>query len=764
MAKGSNTFGGTLKLGGETEYKQALKNITSQLGVVSSEMSKVNATFGKSDKSVEGLTAKDEVLNKQLATQQQKVEALKNVLELSKEQYGENDNKTLKWQQTLNKAEADLIKTTNELEENKQALEEAGKSSGDSADKIKEFGKAEDDAGQKALTLGDLIKGNLISEGIISGIKGLAGAMKSVGSGLVDIGKQAVSGFGEFEQLEGGVEKLFGKDVKDTVIKNANDAFKTAGMSANEYMETVTGFSKSMIVSLNGDTKKAAQLSDQALRDMSDNANTFGTDMQSIQNAYSGFAKGQFNMLDNLKLGYGGTKTEMERLLADAEKLTGKKYDVSNFADITEAIHAIQVQSKIAGTTEKEALGTIEGSLKATKSAWSNLITGLATDGADFSQLIQNLFSALVGDGNGEGGVVNNVLKTVDKVVDGIFEAFPMLLDGIFEQLPAFLETGSQIISKLVQGLTDNLPMIMDAIMQILNMLVSTIIQNLPQIVQMGIQLIVSLVKGIADSLPTLIPQMIDALILMVTTLLDNIDLIIDAGIQLLIGLAEGLINALPQLIEKIPVIIEKLVNGIVNNAPKLLVASFKLIVMLAKGLIQAIPQLLASIPKIVSSIVKGFGSGLKDMLSVGKNLVKGIWNGISDATGWILDKIKGFGKSVLKGIKSIFGIHSPSTLFRDEVGKNLALGLGLGFENEMKNVSKEMTDAIPSNFDITPDVKTGFKSNKVHVFGDSSEKQGDVVFNATINNNSKYTSPADNIRLLRKQWALQKLKYNGGA
>lgn len=785
----ASSFGGTVKLTGESAYASALKNINSNLKAVSSELKLASTEFSNNGQRIVDLRSQNDALNKKLEEEQNivkicseaikeftseqtknknEIDKLKSSIEIEKQSldkmknstsasndeiskqekvvsdlekelskaqgtYDNNNRKINDYTIRMNDAKTECSSLSKQIQDNNNILDKAGNSAKNLEKSVKDFADEEDNAGKSTLTLGDLIKGNLISEGIIAGIKGLGNAMKSVGSTLLEIGKQAVSGFGEFEQLEGGVTKLFGDDVKDTVIKNANDAFKTAGMSANEYMETVTGFSKSMIVSLNGDTKRAAELSDQALKDMSDNANTFGTDMQSIQNAYSGFAKGQFNMLDNLKLGYGGTKTEMERLLADAEKLTGKKYDVSNFADITEAIHQIQVASNIAGTTEAEAMGTIEGSINATKSAWSNLITGLATDGADLSQLVMNLFASLVGDGGGNGGVINNVLKAVDKVVDAIFEAFPMILDGIFEQLPSFLEAGSSIITRLVQGLTDNMPLIMNSVMEIINMLLSTIMQNLPQILQMGMQIIVSLVQGIAQQLPTLIPQMINAVVSMVETLLDNIDLIIDAGIQLILGLADGLINALPDLIDKIPVIIEKLITAITNNLPKLIEAGIELTLKLAVGLVKAIPQLVAKIPEIITSIIKGIGNGFGKMLSIGgqllgkvkdgivngisglanigKNLVQGLWNGINNAKDWVLGKIKGFGKAILNGIKSFFGIHSPSTLFRDEVGSNMAKGIGIGFEEEMQDVNDTIQSSLPTDFDISPSVNVSNSS-----------------------------------------------------
>lgn len=778
----AGSFGGTIKLTGESEYSRALKTINSNLRNVSSELKLTSTEFINNGKKIGDLRVQNESLNKKLQEEQNivkvcteaiknftdqqvknkdEIDKLKNSLnieqqalekmknsttstssEISKQEkvvadlqsallksestYDSNNSKINDYKIKMNLAKIECSDLSKKIQDNNSILDKTKDNFKDNAKSVNDFANEEENAGKKAITLGDLIKGNLISEGILSGIKGLADAFKSVGSAMLDIGKQAVSGFGEFEQLEGGVQKLFGNDVKDTVIKNANDAFKTAGMSANEYLQTVTGFSKSMIVSLNGDTAKAAKLSDQAIKDMADNVNTFGSDVQSVQNAYGGFAKGQFNMLDNLKLGYGGTKKEMERLLSDAEKLTGKKYDVSNFADITEAIHQIQVASNISGTTQKEAMGTIQGSISSIKSSWSNLITGLATDGANLSQLVTNLFSSIVGDG--EGGAINNILKAVNRVVDGVFEALPMMLNEISKYLSSFLKTGSDIISKLVQGFTDNMPMIMNSIIEIINTIISTAIENLPQIIQMGVTMLMSLVQGISQSLPQLIPTIINTVLMITNTLLDNIDLVIDAGIQLLLGLTDGLINALPELIDRIPEIIDKMVVAITENLPKIIDAGMTLLIKLASGIIKAIPNLVSSVPKIFKSLIDGIVKyysnmfnkgkeilgkikdglvdGIKKIPEVGKNLVEGLWNGIKNAKDWVIKKIKGFSSDILDGIKSFFGIHSPSRVFKDEIGTNLAKGIGVGFQEEMVDVNKSIKNSLPTDYDISTNLK----------------------------------------------------------
>lgn len=677
----SSSFGGTVKLKGETEYKKALKDITNNLKVMSSEIKLTASEFSKSDNAVENSKNKSKNLNKQIDQQVQTILGLQEGLKLARKEYGDNSREVANWQSKLNLAKADLNKLNSELEENEKSLN-------DTEDNF-------DDAGNSALKFGDILKANVLGNVITGGLKKLASAVKEVGSTIINVGKQALNGYADYEQLVGGVETLF-KDNAETVENYANNAYKTAGLSANEYMNTVTSFSASLLQSLNGDTAKSAQVADMAITDMSDNANKMGTDMSMIQNAYQGFAKQNYTMLDNLKLGYGGTKNEMQRLLADAEKVTGIKYDINNLNDVYQAIHVIQGELGITGTTAKEASTTIQGSVSAMKSAWQNMLTGIATGNTEnIGNLVNNLANSVI-------TAAQNILPRVQEIASGIVSVLPQIIEQINENLPMLLDSGVQILNTLMEGIMTNLPAIMQGTNQIISTLLTTLLDMLPKIIEMGIQLIVSLVQGIAQQLPTLIPQMIDAIVLIVDTLLNNIDLIIDAGIQLLIGLAEGLINALPRLIEKIPIIIEKLINHIVNNGPKVVQTGIALIIKLAEGLIKAIPQLISKIPEIISSLVNGFKNYFSNMGEVGRNLVSGIWEGIKNAKNWILGKVKEWCSNILDGIKGFFGIHSPSKVFKDEIGTNLALGLGDGFSNEMQNVTEQMQNSIPTQFEIS--------------------------------------------------------------
>ena len=468
-------------------------------------------------------------------------------------------------------------------------------------------------------------------------------------------------------------------------------------------METVTSFSASLLQSLNNDTAKSAEVADMAITDMSDNANKMGTDMSMIQSAYQGFAKQNYTMLDNLKLGYGGTKSEMERLLTDAQKISGIKYDISSFADITQAIHVMQEEMGITGTTAKEASTTIQGSVSSMKSAWSNLLTGVADDNADWGTLVNNFVDSVV-------TAADNLLPRIETAVEGVGLLITDVLGLLLDKL---VPMGIQLIQNLITGISDQLPDIISSVNNAISVIISGLIDMLPQLLQIGIQIIVSLVQGIAQSLPTLIPQMVDAIIIMVDTLLDNIDLIIDAALILIISLAQGLIAALPKLVERIPEIIDKLVVTLTNPQmmEKIITTAGLLIGALARGLIKAIPQLISSVPKILLSIVQGLKNGFVMMAESGKNLVQGLWAGLTNNLDWIKNKIKGWVGNVTGFIKKLFGINSPSRLFRDEIGTNLALGIGEGFSDTMDDVTQEMANAIPTEFDTTINSKIGSNS-----------------------------------------------------
>lgn len=713
----ASSFGGTVKLTGESEYRKALRDITTNLKEVSSELKLTNTQFSSGDKTVKETKTAYTNMNTTMQEQKGRITELKklisqmtkeynehqNKLAQVEEQYGKNSKEASEYRTKLGNTENQLKTFKTQLNNAETQLVQMENATGKSNKELKEIKNGFDNAGQGAIKFGDLLKANVLGDFITSGLKSVVGAVKQVGSALLSVGKDALDSYANYEQLVGGVETLF-KDNAGVVEEYASNAYKTAGLSANDYMETVTSFSASLLQSLNGDTAKVAEVSNMAVTDMADNANKMGTDMSSIQNAYQGFAKQNYTMLDNLKLGYGGTKEEMQRLLSDAEKVTGVKYDISNLNDVYQAIHVIQGELGITGTTAKEASTTIQGSISSLKSAWDNLLTGVADDDADWNSLVSNFFDSLF-------TAADNVLPRIGTIALGMID---LIRDTMTELLPEVISMAIDFITSLVEEISDYLPNAMQGIGEVGNTILNTFVSLLPDILQIGINILTNLIQGIAESLPNLIPAIVDAVLLMTTTLLDNIDMIIDAGIQLLIGLVEGLINALPQLIDKIPEIIDKLYTAISNNVPKLVQAGITLTIKLAEGLIKAIPQLISKIPQIIGSIVRGFVNYYSNMGEVGKNLVSGIWEGIKNAKDWLLGKVKEWCGNILNGIKAFFGIHSPSKVFKDEIGTNLALGVGEGFSDTMKSVSNDMSASIPTEFDIDSTVNKSYTSSQL--------------------------------------------------
>ena len=709
----SENFGLKIGLEGEREFKKSLAEINNSFKVLGSEMKLVDSQFDKNDKSAEALTARNQVLNKEIDQQKQKIETLRSALANAAESFGENDRRTQSWQIQLNNAEAALNDMNRELDENEKAIKEGGKAAEESGSKFEGFGKV------------------LKTVGVALGAVAVA-----AGAAAVKLGKEVIAAYADYEQLVGGVDTLF-KDSSQEIQRYAANAYKTAGLSANEYMETVTGFSASLIQSLGGDTEKAAKYADMAITDMSDNANKMGTDMSSIQNAYQGFAKQNYTMLDNLKLGYGGTKQEMERLLADAEKISGVKYDISSYADVVEAIHVMQESMDIAGTTAKEAEATISGSVNALKSAVSNLVVGFGDADADMELLCRNMADAFKTVIANVAPVIENIAAALPTALDALLTAvgdlLPTLLDtvaklfsqvlktllsllpqlipaavsavmtvvnALIENLPLIIDAAVQLVSSLVNGIANALPVLIEALPQIITGIVDFLIGAIPQIIEAGIQLLTALVTALPDIIAAIvevIPQIIDGII---KAVISAIPLIIEAGIKLLVALVQNLPTIITTIVAAIPQIISSVINAVIGAIPQLVAAGVQLFIALIENLPTIIVEIVKAIPQIITGIVDAFGGYFGKMAEVGGNLLKGLWQGISDAGAWLWNQISGFFGGIVDGIKDFFGIHSPSKLFAN-LGGFMAEGLGEGFGDEMKDVSKSMQNAIPSDFDL---------------------------------------------------------------
>ncbi|MCU6685336.1 hypothetical protein OCV99_02000 [Dorea acetigenes] len=595
---------------------------------------------------------------------------------------------------------------------------------------------------------------------IASSIKG-AIAAAGIGTAL----KAAITEGAALEQSIGGIETLF-KGSADTVKRYAEDAYKTAGLSANEYMETVTSFSASLISSLGGDTAAAAETANMAITDMSDNANKMGTSMEDIQNAYQGFAKQNYTMLDNLKLGYGGTKTEMQRLLADAEKISGIHYDISNLDDVYSAIHVIQEELDITGTTAKEAATTLSGSLASMKSSFKNLLGNLALGkdiGPSLTALSETVYTFLVGN---LIPMVGNIIKGIPQALSGVLSMAIRGLNLAANNADAIIQSGMEVITQLVVGIVSALPYLGEAAINLvaalgtalmtadwagmaLNLIsqlksgldvasveilgtdgniisaIGTAITNgLPGILEKGIEIITNIANGILINLPTIIAAAGSLMNSLVGFIMSNLPTILQAGMNLAQNLAQGIASNLPAVVSSIAGVLAQLLATIAENLPQLLQSGIELVGELAAGLIEGIPHIIAAIPSLISSAVDSFLG--YDWASLGGDIVSGIANGLRNAAGKIKEAAMEAAKNALEAAKDFLGIRSPSRVFRDEVGKMVSLGMAEGIKKNMWAVS----GAVDYLTNLTDkDIKTRIRNTTDYNSGKVSE------FNGTIGN-----------------------------
>lgn len=558
---------------------------------------------------------------------------------------------------------------------------------------VKNMNESMKDATNSASKMSSVMKG--IGSSAIKVGKGLAVAGAAAATAVTALVSKSVGAFADYEQLTGGVETLFGvggrsveeyaqsvgKSVSDiqgkydslmsaqnVVLENANKAYMTAGMSANEYMDTVTGFSASLISSLGGDTNKAADYANSALVDMSDNANKMGTDMESIKNAYQGFAKQNYTMLDNLKLGYGGTQEEMKRLLSDAEKLTGQRYDISSFADITQAIHAIQTQMDITGTTAKEASTTISGSWGSLKAAFQNVLVGLTTGGDMFDQSLDALINTAVTFGQNIIPAIKGALSGIGYLIEGlapvIGETIPPLINDL---APTLANSAVSLISSLVNGLTQNATQFSECLSNMIIVAVAGISTVVPQLLDAASKIVSNLMQGLTNSMPQIVNGAVTLVEGLVNGLVNNIPLLIMGAVQLVASLANGLIANLPRIIDAGVSLITGIISASYSMMPQIIQNGMQLVVNLAVGLVRAIPQLIAALPRITGAIIKGFKS--VNWFDLGLQLIKSIWegiksigsemwNGVKEKTSELWGGVKNVVSEKLNNIKSAYDAH----------------------------------------------------------------------------------------------------------
>ena len=844
---GSNTFGGTIKLEGEKAYREALRQINSDLKVMASEMSKVTAEFGKNDKSASSLTSRNKILAEQIDKQKEKITALKNALEQSSEKYGENDKKTNAWKISLNKAEAELIKLEKELSDNEKALKDSENATEDNSKSLKKFGDSANDAGQKTLKLGDLIKANLISDAIISGIKALGSAIMDVARKFGEFVSNGIKNASNLQEVQNVVDVTFEESagiINDWATKAAS-AYGMSELSAKQYTGTIGAMFKSMGLA----DEQVLSMSTDMVGLAGDFASFYNLEHEEAFNKIRAGISGETEPLKQLGINMSVANLEAFALfqgidkshnsMTQAEQATLRyNYLMSVSADaqgdFVRTSDSYANQLRIAQLNMENLATGIGAKLLPICNEALTIFNGMFSGTMDISTGFSKLTEMVV-------NLANDLLNSLPQIAETAGQIITSFASGITSMLPQLAPIATRVITTLVNTFSSNIAQITTAAVQIILTLAEALINSLPELLNAAIQIVVALVNGITQALPSLVPAIVSAVILMVNTLLANVSLILQTGIELLMALVDAIPTVVTALVQNLPTIITTIIDALIESIPLLIGAAIELFMALVEAIPIIVVELVKALPQIVTAIIQGLArlpellwniltecvgkfiswgdqsenegaqgsqsfltqviniikelparvwewlqnaitnissffndilntaaemtpqfvntiisfvselpgkiwdgiigavsavtewgnqlltAGINaaqnlvnsiwstlcelpgQMLDIGKNLVQGLWNGINDAKNWVLDKIKGFGESILNGIKSFFGIASPSKLFEEQIGKNLALGVGEGFSDSMKDISKQMQSAIPTDFNVEPTLSVAY-------------------------------------------------------
>lgn len=801
----ADDFGLRIGLEGEKEFKKALSDINQSFRVLGSEMRLVDSEFDRNDKSVEALTARNQVLNREIEAQKQKIETLRAALDNAAESFGENDRRTQNWQMQLNNAQAELNAMERSLRQNEEALEnssegfdEAAENADDFADDINDAADNADKAGGKLEKLGSIAKGVGVA---------LATAFAAVGAAAISAAKSLTT---MSVDAAAYADEILTASTVTGMSTESLQAYKYAADLVDVSLDTLT---KSMA--------KQVKSMDSARDGSSAYAEAYQTLGVSVTDANGNLRDSEtvyWECIDALK----NIENETERNSV-AMQIFGKSAQELNplIAQGSSGIAELTEEAKRMGAVMSEdalsSLGSFDDSIQRLKAGSSAAKNALGTVLLPELQLLADGGVDLIGEftrginetngdwgkiseviGNSIGSLAQMVLDALPKIITTVQEILTALLTAITDNLPMIVESAGQIVFALLQGLIDSLPQIADGALQLVLTLVDGLIANLPLLIEAAMKAIATLAKGLADAFPTLIPALVKTVVNICKTLIDNMPLILDAALQLISGLAEGVLEALPVLIaalpeiinsiitflldsipliiqtgiqlltslvaalpdiitaivaaipliieniitavmaaipqiiqagidllvsliqalpeiittivKAIPQIISGIINAVLGNIDKIIMAGVELLVSLVANLPQIITEIVKAIPKIITGIVDAISGSIGKIIEVGGNLIKGLWQGISDAGAWLWDQISGFFGGIVDGIKDFFGIHSPSRLFAS-LGGFMAEGLGEGFGDEMKAVSKDMQNAIPSDFDLDMNSNiTGFE------------------------------------------------------
>ena len=631
----------------------------------------------------------------------------------------------------------------------------------------------DDQASSQVETLSGKLK-----SGLATAAKVGASAVVAAGAAIVAIGKQAVEQYAEYEQLVGGAELMFG-DAYDFVAEKAKNAYSAVQMSQNEYLKQVNGFATGLKTALGGNEQAAAELADKIISAEADVVAATGNSQEAVQNAFNGIMKSNYTMLDNLQIGITPTKEGFQEVIDkvnewNAANGRATNYVIDNLADAQSALVDYIEMQGLQGYAANEAADTIQGSLASMKGAWKNLLTGVADDNANFEVLVSNFVDSLVTAGE---NIIPRVKVTIQGVTNLISQAsqsiVPLVLQTLIETAPSLISAGMDLVMALIDGISSNASSIGECIMDIISVILNKLSESIPELLIAGVNIVFGLVQGLIEGIPAIIaalptiitelvngllgaiPQIIQAGITLLTALVgalpeiiqaivnaipliidgiinaivQSIPLIIQAGIDLLMALIAALPEIITAIVDAIPQIISGITDALIGNIDKIIDAGVQLFVALIENLPTIIVEIVKAVPDIIAGIVKAFGDLAWKIVEIGGDLIKGIWEGIKNAGEWLWEKITGFFDGIVGGIKDFLGIHSPSRVFAD-MGKNMALGIGEGWDNQYDSIKKD----IESGMNFTASVSS--TGNVPYAIEQSPEQAQNYVLDALKNIN----------------------------
>ena len=703
----ADDFGLIIGLEGEKEFKKALADINQSFKVLGSEMKVVQSQFDQNDSSVEALTARNQVLNKEIDAQRQKIDTLRSALKNASDSFGENDRRTQNWQIQLNNATAALNDMERELSDNEKALDDVGKELGDAGkeaddfgDELKGAGNDADTSGGKFEKLGSIVKGVAAAMG--TALAAIGTASVAAGKTLVDMTVEAAA----------YADEMITQSTVTGMSVESLQAYAYAADLVDVSLDTLTGSMAKNVKSMSNAAQGSAKYAE-AYEKLGVSVTNADGSLRNSEEVY-------WEVIDAL----GRVSNETERD-AIAMQLFGKSAQELNplIAQGSEGIAALTEEAKRMGAVLSEEtiekLGAFDDSVQRLKQGseaakrvmgtvllpqlqtladdgvalLGQFTSGLAEAGTDFEKISEVI-------GQTVGGLVSIIMEHLPQLIQVGMEIVMAIGGAIADNLPLLIDCAAAVISTFLEGLVDALPQLAEGALQLVLSLVDGIAENLPALTEAAVQMVATLASGLADALPELIPAIIQILTAIVQTLLDNLPLLLDAGLQLIMGLAQGLLDAIPVLIESLPTIITAIVDALIGSIPQIVETGVTLFISLIENLPTIIVEIVKAVPQIIAGLVQAFTESIPKIVEIGANLVKGLWDGIQSMISWLWDKVTGWVDGLVGGIKSLLGIHSPSTVFAG-IGENMGAGIGVGFVDAMKGVEQDMQKAIPTNFNI---------------------------------------------------------------